>query len=116
MNSDSLHAAQKTVKTLAASSRLRSVSPASDCSEVVTLASQLTVLAMKYPSSPDLLPISAQITGASSITCSEEEKRSLTSLEKPFVEALAHIDNALESVQQQLLLAEKECSKHPQLH
>lgn len=104
MNSDGVLAAQKTVKSLADSTRLRSESPASQCSEVVTFATRLTVLVMKYPSSPDVLVISGQIYGVSSITCSDAERESLISLEKPFEEALAHIDDALESLQQQLMM------------
>ena len=77
---------------------------APDCSQVVRLASQLTVLVMKYPSSPEVLVMSGQITGVSSITCSDQEKGSLTVLEKPFEEAIAYLDDALESVQQQLII------------
>ena len=107
MNSDGVRAAQETVKSLAGSTtatRLRSERAASHCSEVVTFATRLTVMVMKYPSSHDVLLISGQITGASSITCSDLERESLISLEKPFEEAIAHIDDALESIQQQLMM------------
>ena len=87
-----------------ASSSIRSDSAASDCSQVATIAIQLTVLVMKFPSSPDILVISGQISGASSVTCSVDEKESLISLEKPFEEAITHINEALESVQQQLMM------------
>ena len=75
---------------------------ASTCAEVVTYATDLAAMAKNFPASPAIVTTAAKITGAS-VTCSEAEKTSLTTVQADLVEAVATVDTALEAVQTQLM-------------
>ena len=98
-NEDAVRAAKAAVKALASSRRTRT---ASSCTEVVTLAGKLSDLASQFPSSPKIIIYSEKISKASSVTCSEEEKASLTVMETKIEEAAANIAKEVEVMQEQL--------------
>jgi len=100
-NSAALTAAQAKVATLTNSTR-RMARTASTCAEVVTYATDLAAMAKNFPASPAIVTTAAKITGAS-VTCSEAEKTSLTTVQADLVEAVATVDTALEAVQTQLM-------------
>ena len=90
------------VKTLAASRRARRADAAASCSEVITVAVQLTALVIDFPSSPDILVYSATIIASSSVVCTDAEKASLAAVDAAFEEAVATLDSAVEAAQSQL--------------
>ena len=91
------------VKTLAASRRARRAdAAAASCSEVITVAVQLTNQVIDFPSSPDILVYSATIIASSSVVCTDAEKASLAAVIAAFEEALATLDSAVETAQSQL--------------
>ena len=91
------------MKTLSGSTKFRRSAPAASCSAVVTIATKLTDLAIKFPSSPDILGLSLQITtSSSSLTCTAAEKTSLQGLDSKFKTALTEIGKALKEANKEL--------------
>merc|ERR1712241_680673 len=65
---------------------------------------ELTTLVLVFPSSPDVLIMCATIIASSSVVCTDEEKEALAAVDEAFDEAVAHIDEAVEEHQSQLML------------
>jgi len=101
-NKVALAAANAKVASLTDSSR-RALRAASSCAEVLKYAKQLATAASNFPESPKIQELAAKITGAGSITCSTEEKKSLTEVSAELTEAETTLDNALEAVQEQIM-------------
>lgn len=75
----------------------------SNCSEVITYATKLADVASSFPSSPMISTIAEKITSTGSISCSDEEKASLMTVQTSLDSAVTTIENALEAVQEQLM-------------
>ena len=97
-NTNAVKRAQAKVKALASSRSSRS-----SCGEVISFSSQLTVLAVNNPSSPNVLVIAMKISSYKSVTCSDQEKLSLIDVNTAFEQALTSLKDALKAVQDQLL-------------
>ena len=95
--------AQGVVKALAASRRVRRADAAASCTEVTTISITLTTLVLDFPSSPDILVFSATIIASSAVVCTDDEKKALAAVDKAFGEALAHLEEAVEAAQSQLM-------------
>ena len=90
------------VKALAASGKKKTSETAGSCTEVNTIAVQLTTLVNNFPGSPQVLVYSATIIASSTVVCTEDEKASLGELDAMFEEAVATLDTAVEAAQEQL--------------
>ena len=71
---------------------------------MVEISTKLTDLVPKFPTSPDIPGYSLQITAASSLSCTVEEKASLKAIDQKFKEASEQISNALVVVKEELKL------------
>merc|ERR1712214_181038 len=71
--------AQAVVKNLASSSRRmrRSEKSLGSCTEVATTATTLITMVVDFPSSPDILVLSASIIASSTVVCTDDEISSL---------------------------------------
>ena len=98
-NAKAVTSAQAKVKTLAGSRKFRRSAAATSCSQVLTIATKLTTLAIQFPTSPNVQVSSLQITSAGYLTCTAAEKASLTALDAQFVKALSEIASKLASIQ-----------------
>ena len=95
------------MKTLSGSTKFRrSATPAAaSCSEVVTIATTLTNLAISFPTSSKVPVLSLQITSSSaSLTCTDAQKTSLKGLNSKFQTALTEITKALTEALKELAL------------
>ena len=90
------------VKELAASRRMKRSEAAASCTEVNTIAIELTTLVMNSPASPQILVLSDTIIASRNVVCTEAEKVSLSELDAMFEEAVARLETAKISFQQQL--------------
>ena len=91
------------VKVLAASRRSRRAVAAASCTEVNAVAITLTTLVIDFPSSPDVLVMSATIIASSTVVCTDAEKLSLAAVDAAFDEAVDHLNEAIEAGQSQLM-------------
>ena len=91
------------VKALATSRKVKAADAAGSCTEVNTIAIELTSLVLVFPGSPDVLVISATIIASSSVVCTDDEKAALAEVESAFGDALAQLDEALEAAQSSLM-------------
>ena len=98
------------MKTLSGTTKFRRSAPAASCSEVVTIATKLTELAIEFPLSSDIPGLSLQIT-TSSVTCTDAEKTDLKGLDSKFQEALTEIAEALKEAKKELGLTEVKIKK-----
>ena len=90
------------VKALAASGKMKTSETAGSCTEVNTIAVQLTTLVINFPGSPQILVYSATIIASSTLVCTEDEKDSLAQLDAMFEDAVATLETAVEAAQEQL--------------
>jgi len=103
-NSAAVTAAKEKMSTLAgATGRRTSRQTATSCAEVITKSTSLTLIVSQSTSSSQITVIATEISSvSSSITCSDDEKNSLTTQISSVESALARITEALEAVQEQL--------------
>ena len=73
------------------------------CREVQNVATTLTTLVQKSPSSLDVPVQAARITASSGLICTPQEKVALSEIDDDFEEALTTIKSALRHVQEQLV-------------
>merc|ERR1711997_859745 len=94
--------AQATVASLASSARRirRSERSLGSCTEVATTAVTLVTMVIDFPSSPDILVLSASIIASSTVTCTSDEIASLEALDAQFEEAAATFVEAIDSIQE----------------
>ena len=90
------------VKALAASGKIKTSEAAGSCTEVNTIAVQLTTLVINFPGSPQVLVYSATIIASSTVVCTDEEKASLAELDAIFEDAVATLVAAVDAAQEQL--------------
>jgi len=97
--------AQAVVKNLASSSRRmrRSERSLGSCTEVATTATTLITMVVDFPSSPDILVLSASIIASSTVVCTDDEISSLAALDAQFDEAAETFAEAIDSIQEQLI-------------
>jgi len=97
--------AQAVVKNLASSSRRmrRSERSLGSCTEVATTATTLITMVVDFPSSPDILVLSASIIASSTVVCTDDEISSLAALDAQFDEAAETFADAIDSIQEQLI-------------
>ena len=79
---------------------------ASSCAAVVTSVTLLITLIDQNPASPKVAVVAVEVSSAT-VTCSDAEKASLTSVQTALTEAAATVSEALESVQADLLSKNK---------
>merc|ERR1711953_1233269 len=101
-NAAKVKEAQAVVKALAASRQAGAITSATTCTQVQTVAVQLTTLVLEFPKSPQILVFSAAIIASSTVVCTDAEKVILGDVDMMFEEATSHLDSALESAQEQL--------------
>merc|ERR1712241_1138755 len=103
-NKDKVKEAQAVVKALAASRRSRSARAAlTSCTEVKTVAVQLTAFVLEFPGAPDILVYSAKIIASSSVVCTAAEKIALAEVDAAFDEAVTFLDDAVEAAHDELM-------------
>jgi len=105
-NSDAVTQAQAAVATLAGSSRVRrsevTGTALSSCTEVSTVSTQMLALVLSFPTSPDIIVLSANVVASTTVTCTEEEMTALAALSTSFEEAVFHLADAIHAIQEQL--------------
>ena len=94
--------AQGVVKALAASRRMKRADAAASCTEVNTIAIELTTLVKNSPASSQILDFADTIIASSSVLCTEAEKASLSELDAMFDEAVGRLETTIKSSQKQL--------------
>lgn len=87
---------------MAASRKMERSEPAASCTEVNTIAIELTTLVMNSPASPQILVFSDTIIASRNIVCTEAEKVSLSEVDPMFEEAVGRLETTIEYFQQQL--------------
>ena len=97
-----------TVRELASSGRVKRSSfrkpqTLESCTEVQNVATTLTTLVQKSPSSLDVPVQAARITASSGLICTPQEKVALSEIDDDFEEARTTIKSALRPVQEQLV-------------
>merc|ERR1712241_304942 len=103
-NKDKVKEAQAVVKALAASRRSRSARAAlTSCTEVKTVAVQLTAFVLEFPGAPDILVYSAKIIASSCVVCTAAEKTALAEVDAAFDEAISYLDDAVEAAHDELM-------------
>merc|ERR1712241_1296019 len=103
-NKDKVKEAQAVVKALAASRRSRSARAAlTSCTEVKTVAVQLTAFVLEFPGAPDILVYSAKIIASSTVVCTAAEKTALAEVDAAFDEAVSYLDEAVEAAHDELM-------------
>merc|ERR1712130_25354 len=78
---------------------------ATDCASFIVLVANLVMAVDQYPSSPDIITMSADITSSADPTCSDAEKASLTTQATALDEAIATVEASLMAVQDDLTTA-----------
>merc|ERR1712130_848739 len=78
---------------------------ATDCASFIVLVMKLVTAVDQFPSSPEIITMSADITSSADPTCSDAEKASLTSQAIALDEAIATVEAALMAVQDDLTTA-----------
>merc|ERR1712226_926271 len=105
-NSDAVTEAKTAVSTLAGSRRVRrsdvTGTALSSCTEVSTVSTQMISLVLSYPSSPEILILSANIVASTTVTCTDDEMDALAALSTSFEEAVDHLAEAIHAIQEQL--------------
>ena len=104
-NAAAAEEAQKVLEDLAnpARRKRRTTEALSNCTMVSEVATTLTLTIVDFPSSPDVLILSASIVASSSVTCTAEEAEGLALNLVMFEEAVTQIAEAIVAVQDQLL-------------
>merc|ERR1712241_844583 len=102
-NADKVKEAQAVVKALAASKRSRREAALGSCTEVKTVAIQLTAFVLQHPGAPDIVVYSAKIIASSSVVCTDAEKTALAEVDAAFDEAISYLDDAVEAAHDELM-------------
>merc|ERR1711963_1311783 len=99
-NSDAVTQAQSAVSTLAGSRRVRRSD--ATCTEVSTVSITMLTLVIDFPTSPDIVTFAANIVASTSVVCTTDEQDALAALATSFEEAITHLTEAIEAIQEQL--------------
>merc|ERR1712045_982302 len=105
-NADKVKEAQAVVKALASGRsgrRSRRAAALTSCTEVKTVAIQLTAFVLEFPGAPDILVYSAKIIASSSVVCTAAEKTALAEVDAAFDEAVSYLDDAVEAAHDELM-------------
>ena len=98
--------AQAAVSTLAGSRRVRrsdtTGTSLGSCTAVVDVSITMLTLVTDFPTSPDIVTMAANIVASTSVTCTADEISSLEGLATSFEEAITHLAEAIEAIQEQL--------------
>ena len=62
----------------------------------------MITLVTDFPTSPDIVTMAANIVASTSVTCTADEISSLEGLATSFEEAITHLAEAIEAIQEQL--------------
>merc|ERR1711963_515037 len=105
-NSDAVTQAQSAVSTLAGSRRVRrsdaTGTALASCTEVSTVSITMLTLVIDFPTSPDIVTFAANIVASTSVVCTTDEQDALAALATSFEEAITHLAEAIEAIQEQL--------------
>ena len=105
-NADAVAQAQAAVSTLAGSRRVRrsdvTGTALSSCTEVTTVSTQMISLVLSFPTSPDIIVMSANVVASTTVTCTPDEVTALAALSTSFEEAVTHLAEGIQAIQEQL--------------
>merc|ERR1711884_1028058 len=105
-NSDAVTQAQAAVSALAGSRRVRrsdtTGTALSSCTEVSTVSITMLTLVTDFPTRPDIVTFAANIVASTSVVCTTTEQDALAALATSFEEAITHLAEAIEAIQEQL--------------
>ena len=89
--------ARAVIKELAASGRMDGPEPAANCSEVNTIAIELTTLVIRSPACPQIVVFSDTIIASRNVVCTEAEKVDLAEVDPLFKEAVVVLVTEIET-------------------
>jgi len=105
-NAAAVAQAQAAVSTLAGSRRVRrsdvTGTALSSCTEVSTVSRQIISEVLSFPTSPDIIVLSANVVASTTVTCTPDEVTALAALSTSFEEAANHLAEGIQAVQEQL--------------
>ena len=103
------------IKELAASRRMDGPEPAANCSEVNTIAIELTTLVIRSPACPQIVVFSDTIIASRNVVCTEAEKVDLAEVDPLFKEAVVVLVTEIETARGKHIFSIKWWHRHSPL-